>query len=453
MLLFVSACGDDGRGSAEGHADGIAGQTGDNVGDEATGEGHDEHDGQDTDDDAGGGSTSTTGDGDGDPTTGDGDPNGDGDGPGGPKWDLAAIPDANDLCGPGGGDLDFSYLWAANSSQGTISKIDTHTVTEVGRYMVRPDGSGSPSRTSVSLSGDVAVASRNGGVTKIYARPESCVEVNGIPGLQTSNDANYLPWGLEECVAWHKPMNYASQRPVAWGPGEFNAADCSWTDEELWTAGTNQDGRIDIYVLDGDDGSTKELLSVPTGGAGLTADFFGLYGAAVDGDGNFWGSQLGSNGRLIRVKREDMTYEIWDTPSGPHWYGMTVDAEGMVWLCSSTVGRFDPATETWTTAAVGGWTGCMADAHENGLLWLSNGAGVVGVNRDTLAVEKTWVADGSYGISIDFEGYVWAVANGDTASKIDPNTGEYWTYDGLVGAYTYSDMTGYALTNVGTPSG
>jgi len=48
---------------------------------------------------------------------------------------------------------------------------------------------------------------------------------------------------------------------------------------------------------------------------------------------------------------------------------------------------------------------------------------------------------------------VWAVAFGKNATKLDPQTGQTWTYSGLVGAYTYSDMTGYALTNVGTPSG
>jgi hypothetical protein len=95
----------------------------------------------------------------------------------------------------------------------------------------------------------------------------------------------------------------------------------------------------------------------------------------------------------------------------------------------------------------------MADAHDNGLLWMANGNGVVGINRDTLMVEKSWDAGGSYGISIDFEGYVWAVANGSNVSKIDPETGQYWVYSGLVGAYTYSDMTGYALTNAGKPSG
>ena len=97
----------------------------------------------------------------------------------------------------------------------------------------------------------------------------------------------------------------------------------------------------------------------------------------------------------------------------------------------------------------------MADVGEDGLLWQAHSGiqGVVGVNRDTLQVEKMWPAGGAYGISIDFEGYVWAVAFGTTASKIDPDTGEFWTYNGLVGAYTYSDMTGFALSNVGTPSG
>jgi hypothetical protein len=418
----------------------------------------------------GGSAEQGDGDGDGDPTTtsnptttagdGDGSP---GDGDGAPtttsttgnntKWDLGTLPDSSEQCGTGGGgDFEFSFLWAANSSQGTISKIDTHTVTEVGRFIVRPDSAGSPSRTSVSLSGHVAVANRSGGVTKVYVDEQFCDESNGMPGIQTSTNNQALPWGVEECIAWHKPMQYASQRPVAWGQGTLNGA-CSYTDEELWTAGTNNNGTIDIFVLDGDDGTTKEMIAVPTGGNTLIANFYGIYGGAVDGDGNFWGSQLGSSGRLIRVNRSDMTYETWATPPGPHWYGMTVDSEGFVWLCSGTAGRFDPMTETWQTAQVGGYTGCMADAAEDGLLWMSNGSGVVGVNRDTLVVEKTWNAAGSYGISIDFEGYVWAVASGSTASKIDPVTGQFWTYNGLVGAYTYSDMTGYALSNVGTPSG
>jgi hypothetical protein len=439
ILLGLCACGNDGRAGASSD-DGINDVTGDDgtpaAEDGETGNSgslpgqHDDQGDTDEPNDGAGGDDSAA------------------------KWDTLSLPDSGFSCATeSGGDLQYSYLWAANSSQGTISKIDTKTVTEVGRYLVRPDGSGSPSRTSVSLSGDVAVASRSGGVTKIYANPEHCADTNGIPGIQTSTDSTYLPWVLEECVAWHRSMSYSSQRPVAWGPGIFNEAKCAWEDEELWTAGTNQNGSIDVFVLHGDTGTTKESVKIPTGAGGLTADFFGIYGAAVDGNGDFWGSQLGTNGRLVRVNRSDMTYDIWETPSGPHWYGMTVDSDGMVWLCSSTVGRFDPATETWATKQVGGWTGCMADAGDNGLLWMANGNGVIGINRDTLMVEKNWPAGGSYGISIDFEGYVWAVANGSNVSKIDPDTGQHWLYSGLVGAYTYSDMTGYALSNAGKPSG
>ncbi|KIG19293.1 Methionine ABC transporter ATP-binding protein [Enhygromyxa salina] len=450
-VLLLSGCGDD---SADGFiADGPAPigtlDNGNDNGNSSETNGNDQ--GGDGDGDSG------PGDGDGDPGDGDGDGDGGSADGGNHKWDTLSVPDGSMNCGGGGGNAnepEWSYLWAANSSQGTISKIDTKTVTEVGRYQVRPNGGGSPSRTSVSLSGHVAVASRVGGVTKIYADESFCEESNGMPGIQTSNSAAFLPWGEEECVAWHTPFNYQTQRPVAWGPGEFNQGTCQWEDEELWTAGSNGQG-IDVMVLDGDDGSIKEMINVPTGGNGMAADFYGIYGGAVDGDGNFWGSQLGSSGKLLKVNREDMTYTVYNTPNDASWYGMTVDEDGMVWLCRNYVARFDPVLETWTTASTGGYTGCMADVGEDGLLWQasSGNQGVIGVNRDTLQVEKSWPAGGAYGISIDFEGYVWAVANGSNVSKIDPETGQFQTYNGLVGAYTYSDMTGFALSSVGSPNG
>ena len=453
-VLLMAGCGDDSAGRTT-TADGASSIGSlDNGNDNGNETGGNDQNGDGDGDTSPGDGDGDTGPGDGD---GDGDPADDDDGGNNPKWDTLVVPDGSMNCGGGGGgnnDPEWSYLWAANSSQGTISKIDTQTVTEVGRYQVRPNGGGSPSRTSVSLSGHVAVASRVGGVTKIYADESFCQESNGTPGIQTSNSSAYLPWGEEECVAWHAPFAYQTQRPVAWGPGQFNQGTCQWEEEELWTAGSNGQG-IDVMVLDGDDGSIKEMINVPTGGGGMNADFYGIYGGAVDGDGNFWGSQLGSSGKLLKVNREDMTYTVYDTPNDASWYGMTVDEDGMVWLCRNYVARFDPVLEQWTTASTGGYTGCMADVGEDGLLWQasSGNQGVIGVNRDTLMVEKSWPASGSYGISIDFEGYVWAVANGSNVSKIDPETGMYETYNGLVGAYTYSDMTGFALSSVGSPSG
>ena len=133
-------------------------------------------------------------------------------------------------------------------------------------------------------------------------------------------------------------------------------------------------------------------------------------------------------------------------------YGMTVDHLGQVWTCSGTVARFDVATETWQTASVGGGGGCMEDG--NGTLWLAQDP-MVGVDINTMAVVQTIdLPNYVHGISIDFEGYVWGPAiYNDEAYRVDPVAGTIDTVTGLNYPYTYSDMTGFALSNAGAPQG
>ena len=459
VTTLAVGCGGDDTSATGGGTSGI-----DSLGSNGTdgGESADSSMTGDGDPSTGDGDPST---GDGDPSTGDGDPStGDGDpttgDDSGTKWDLGAIPDGGlPNCGGGGGgeDPEFSYLWAANSTQGTISKIDTNTVQEVGRFQVRPDGAGSPSRTSVSLSGHVAVASRTGGVTKFYATLDKCQDTNGTPDIQTSTNNVALPWDQEECRAWHTPFAYSSQRPLAWAPGTFNQGTCEWEDEMLWTAGRYGQNQDEVVLLDGETGIIIDMVSVP----GLKADPYGIYGAAVDSDGNFWGTGWASGNHLVRVDIDTMEATVWDGPSSTgntsHWYGMTVDVDGYVWNCASRVARFDPMTEQWTVSPeLGTWTaGCMADATpvaDGGLLWLGS-SGARAIRRDTMELVYNWPTPTSYGVSIDHAGYVWAV-NGNGAHRVEPTTGVVTSYNGLVGAYTYSDMTGAALSAVGgTPSG
>jgi hypothetical protein len=164
-----------------------------------------------------------------------------GGGTGSTKFDLGGQPDADLSCGGngkgGGGAADFSYIWVANSSQGTVSKINTETGLELGRYIVRADGAGSPSRTSVNRFGDVAVANRLGGVAKVYASELDCTDDNGVPGIQTSqNGGDILPWGEDECFAWFSDLPHGDNRPVAWTNGVFNDETCLWDDVDVWTA-------------------------------------------------------------------------------------------------------------------------------------------------------------------------------------------------------------------------
>jgi hypothetical protein len=376
-------------------------------------------------------------------TAGDDDDDGD-DGPAPVLFDLGGIPDAPTFCNAGEGEVEASYIWIANSSQSTISKIDTQTIVEEGRYLTRSDAAGSPSRTSVSLTGNVAVANRNGGVTKFYANHDDCNGGAGSP--TTSTDSTWLPWGDDECMAWHTSMSYASQRPVAWTQGEWDQAACRTVNEKVWTSGAN--ATIDVLLLDGETGVIEETVPIP----GVSPNFYGIYGAAVDSDGNFWGSQLGI-GQLINVDLQTMAVQTWPMPASG--YGMTVDADGYVWTCTSTASRFDPVSETWQTTSVPGASGgCMADA--NGILWMA-GSSLRGINNQTLALDYTLVIPSSvHGVSVDFEGNVWGVQMGSNAYRVDPTTGTVDTFTGLVGAYTYSDMTGFALSNVGgggAPSG
>ncbi len=351
-------------------------------------------------------------------------------------------PDLGPKCGEPG-EPDFSYIWIANSQQGTISKIDTQTLQEKGRYIVRPDSAGSPSRTSVNLSGDVVVANRNGGMTKVYARVDNCVESNGQPGIQTSTDGNILPWGTEECVAWHTPMAYVSQRPAAWTQGTFNEDTCAWENQKVWTSGvTNGQPGVTVHRLNGETGIVEDTVPIPN----INNGYYGIYGTAVDKEGNMWGSQLGQ-ASLVFVHHETLQVKTW--PMVASGYGMTVGSSGYIWTCSSNASRFDPLTETWQTLQVGGSGGCMEDT--NGTLYMSGGNNnIVAIDVETLQIKTTYqVPQYVHGISIDYYGYVWGVSMGAQAYRIDiANPGAFQTFNGLVGAYTYSDMTGIALSNV-----
>jgi hypothetical protein len=374
-----------------------------------------------------------------------------------PKFDVLQIPDAATNCeGAFDPNETHSYIWIANSSQSSMSKINTQTLVEEARYYTRGDNAGNPSRTSVALSGNVAVANRSGGVAKFYANIEDCQDTNGTPGIQTSTGPNdLLPFGQDECMAWYTPFGYTTQRPLAWAQGNFNQGTCQYEDEKLWSAGNM--GNAEVILMNGDTGVVEQTVIIPN-----VVGWAGLYGGAVDGDGNFWTVDHNWSGpsTLIRVDRQSFTYDAWPVTGQVH-YGLAVDSEGRAWLCGSGgASRFDPINEAWTHLAPIGDAGsalggCMEDAE--GRLWTSPypNAQLVAIDTDTVQIVQTInIPAYVHGVSIDFEGNVWGVEfGGANAYRVDPDTQQYQTVTGLVGAYTYSDMTGFAISSAGTPNG
>jgi len=135
---------------------------------------------------------------------------------------------------------------------------------------------------------------------------------------------------------------------------------------------------------------------------------------------------------------------------------------GRPWLCGGgAASRFNLDDSTWTNSAAGfggGIGGCMTDGEDR--IWHTNSSqtGVVAFDTETLEiVEEISLPEYVHGISIDFQGNVWGVSfAGSNAYRADPTTDTVDTFAGLVGAYTYSDMTGVGLSSAGgggTPAG
>lgn len=377
-----------------------------------------------------------------------------------------------DVGSPEGGfgscECELTYLWVADSEEGTVSKINTRTLVEEGRYLTRADGNGNPSRTSVNLSGDVAVANRHGGLTKFYANPENCLDTNGTPGIQTSTGPDdVLPWDQEECRAWFVDFPTTNQRPVAWTGDTTEPGNCDASVSQVWTVTSTTPGLIP--GLGGAGGVTASLLDGLSGGIDAQVDIpdfpggsFGAYGGAVDGAGNLYFSPLGGFGAalLAKVDRDTLTYELFDLPPGVAPYGITVDHKGRVWLASnfgSIAGRFDSTTQTWgVVEGIGGGSG-LAEGPDD-LMYVSQGNNVHAVHIDTLDIMATWTTDETVkGVSFDADGFLWGVTSRDVedpmstagAFKIDVETmTTVDVFTGLLDPYTYSDMTGNALGSV-----
>ncbi len=346
------------------------------------------------------------------------------------------------------GDLDFSYIWIANSPEGTVSKIDTQTMVEEARYQVRPQAAGQPSRTSVNLAGDMVVASRDGGVTKIYAREEDCVDSNGSPGIQTSTGKDdVLAWGQEECVAWYTDFSFASERAIAWTAGTFNDLSCEYEDAKVWVGATTDQSNLEVMRLNGDTGVVEDAFQIPGTVGSMDRS---PYGAAVDIDGNLWMVNAYCGGSLIRVDAEDLSWEVIQPPAEICPYGITVDSQGYVWIggYQTYTGRYDPVGGEWDLIEAQG-LGIQEDGE--GRMWLGayQQNGVYAIDADTLQVLGYWpipTTGQTKGVAVDFDGYIWVVSDAGTmAARFDPDTLDIQTYDGLNAPYSYSDMTGWGL--------
>ena len=372
-------------------------------------------------------------------------------------------------CEPGGMGEEFSFLWIANTDQGSVSKINTNTMVEVARYYTDPvqSGAASPSRTSVSLDGRFMVVSNRdtGSITKIAANPNDCLDKNNDGVIQTSKDkAQLLPYTEEECILWTTKLTINNHqwgpRATTFGLPEWNVDTCKYENEKVWvgymiSATQAQMARLNSYT-----GAIEEKVDIPN--FPLYASY-SPYGAAVDPDGNIWTSAV-ANKAAIRIDVKTLAVKRWDSPDADAHYGITIDAGGRVWFANygghgghGGVSFFDPKTEQWKV--IPGTTGNLwrsVAADDKGRVWVSNNGGPFGCglleidgDNETITNFLTFAQCGTpVGVGLDGKGKIWMIDYNGWTWQMDPITFEKKQLPVANVHYTYSDFTGSGLSGI-----
>ncbi|MDP3237885.1 MAG: hypothetical protein Q8N26_34160 [Myxococcales bacterium] len=296
----------------------------------------------------------------------------------------------------GVGSLDFGFMWVANNNQGWVSKYDTRTGRELGRYwatipkdcanspagppcaggafqpaLTAGPGRHNPSRTAIDRFGNVWVANRatgqQGSVTKIANDQIDCVDRNGNGSIQTSRDlnndgtismtpadgemiipTNYSdPNQYDECVLFSTPVggtgSDVAERAIAVSAGIEGSAGDVWV-------GNYRERRL--YKL-----STLTGQEIPVNAGGQTfiqlpADF-GVYGAIVDSRQRLWAVHIGqARFALIDTQLGTLVQEV-RAPGNLNCgaYALGIDGKDRVWVPGWGAGaracRYDHATGTW----------------------------------------------------------------------------------------------------------
>ncbi|MCB9700813.1 MAG: hypothetical protein H6711_02845 [Myxococcales bacterium] len=355
--------------------------------------------------------------------------------------------------------FDYSYIWIANSNNGTVSKIDTETLVELGRYATDPSSGASPSRTAVNVDGRfAAVANRTAGTIAAFAADEAdCVDKNNDGVITTSTGpGDVKPFGQDECMLWHIAVdpnpnnNQKGPRPLGWDFEDQDPVTCKWQTHTLWAGWYSNGPTAYFWHIDGTDGTVLDEVDVPDWG---NNNAWGPYGGAVDKDHNFWAA--GWHGPLLKINSQDLSYKLWKDPVllSTSSYGMALDGQGQPWFggCSGEVTYFD--TQSETVKNLGDTGGCLRGlmVDKNGTAWIAGNGGCRLVEVDTInkVIKNPNIpipgCSTPVGISIDAKGFVWIVDQKGVAYKMDPMNYTFQQVSGLVGPYTYSDMTGAGI--------
>jgi len=386
-----------------------------------------------------------------------------------------------------------SFLWIANSSRGTMARVDASTGAVLGEYRTAPLGRlRNPSRTAIDALGNVWTANRSentsgrGSVVKIGLVLGGTRVARQADGTVVANpQGGYLAPPFLLCAAVdrdHDGLIRTSRglgHVLAWadvtdGEGGMDGIVQDADDEcilvyqrttvpnathvsldatgKLWV-GAYPSAMFD--VLDGTTGAIEQSLPLGTGG----------FGGLVDAHGILWSSHP-SQGRLLRY--DTMTGAV-ATIAVLQSSGLTCDPSGSLWNSMGTNNTFTKIAADGTRfpgfpvpSFGGGAMGIAVGA--DGDVWIAHtGTNAVSRLGPTGGLRKRISIAGSpNGLCRDAAGKFWVTSQSQNAAlRIDPNAGS----DGLgavdltvpmgsgAGPQSFGDMATQVTVQVAAPLG
>jgi hypothetical protein len=362
-----------------------------------------------------------------------------------------------------------------------------------------------PSRTAVDRYGDVWVANRamdiQGSVTKIANHPSGCVERNGTPGIQTSQDKNndgridtnpaagefIVPTDFgdvkqyDECILFSTPVGKNETGRIK-ARGLAISRGLEATAGDVWVGIWNDNAVVKLDARNG------QPVPVNEAGALSVSLPFGPYGLAVDSQQRLWVVSSALNpARLALINtdrrtgglvRADLVPPSSLGPSGN--YGIAIDRNDRVWLAGWSAGAkaFRYTHPQGTANAVGEWAvfdfsaatsprgskmrrarGIAAD--DQGFIWMSsdlnesdaNATQLIGFNGDTGAIKRFNLPNGTTADFIDATDYTAGRATHQAIGVGLDMDGNIWVNNRSGNAIRVHRDTGEVLYTAQQPSG
>jgi len=368
--------------------------------------------------------------------------------------------------------ITLPFIWVPNQ-ENTVSKVDTVTGKELGRYRTCPqDVNGQPSRTTVDLDGNVWLGNRNAGtVVKVgLYENRQYIDRNGNGIIETSIDVNedgditgneILPWGEDECILFEVVLIPGHEG--AYSPGEYTGPYRNdWTFpgprsiavdayNNVWVGCY---GSYMFYYIDGKTGAILQTVDV-------SPWHHTPYGAVVDANGVLWSSGRDAN-NILRLESSTVPPTVSIIDMGHTVYGLGLDYGGHLFASGweqSNFSKVDISTgvKIWTKACPYQSRGVACTSDNN--VWIANsGPGTVTrYDNDGNVLATIPVGDQPTGVAVDTLGKVWVCNLGDEYIKrIDPATNAVDLSKAIIGSgghYSYSDMTGIVSGTITTRVG